>query len=169
MNIVDMCRREKELTLDFQLNIDKWETCDPNVKQIVSGPWKNIKFLNMDGTGINEDIDKVPNDKGGVYLFVLKPNIIPNIHIYLMYIGRARKQRNFSLQKRCRSYLWDNRVNIAYMREMWGKELYFYYLELDDDDIIKKVERELIRVIIPPCNSAIPDQYVSYMPETAAF
>ena len=35
MSVVDMCRREKELTLDFQLNIDKWDTIDCAVKEIV--------------------------------------------------------------------------------------------------------------------------------------
>lgn len=169
MNVVDMCRREKELTLDFQLNIDKWKTIDPNIKNIVSRQWKNIKFLNQNGTGINEEIDTVPDDKGGVYIFMLKPEIIPDLHMYLMYIGRVRKRSGFSLQKRCRSYFRDDRVKIAYMREMWGEELYFYYLPLEDDDVIERVERELIRVIIPPCNSQIPDQYVTYMSKTAAF
>lgn len=169
MNVVDMCRREKELTLDFQLNIDKWKTVNPDIKSIVSKPWKSIKFLNLNGTGINKEIDTVPDDKGGVYVFVLRPGIIPDIHMYILYIGRARKKNGFSLQRRCRSYLKDDRVKIAYMREMWGEKLYFYYLPLDDDDMIECVERELIRVIIPPCNSQIPDQYVTYMPETAAF
>ena len=34
--IVDMCKREKELTLDFQLNIDKWDTVNQEIKDIVS-------------------------------------------------------------------------------------------------------------------------------------
>ena len=73
------------------------------------------------------------------------------------------------MRKRCKSYVTDDRVKIAYMREMWGDELYFYYMPLDDDALIERVERELIRVIIPPCNSQIADQYVSYMPGTSAF
>ena len=56
-----------------------------------------------------------------------------------------------------------------YMREMWGKDLYFYYLPIRDDRIVEKVENELIRVIIPPCNSQIPDQYVQIMPDQDAF
>ena len=35
MNTVDMCRREKELTLDFVLNIDKWKTVNLEVQQLV--------------------------------------------------------------------------------------------------------------------------------------
>ncbi len=168
MNVVDMCKREKELTLNIVLNIDKWKTIDPEVKTIVSEHWDYIKFLNEDGT-INNEIDKVPNDKGGIYIFLLKPEIIPEMHMYIMYIGRVRKKKGFSLRKRCKSYVTDDRVKIAYMREMWGDELYFYYMPLDDDALIERVERELIRVIIPPCNSQIADQYVSYMPGTSAF
>lgn len=55
------------------------------------------------------------------------------------------------------------------MRELWGEQLYFYYYPLDDDEIIERVERELIRVIIPPCNSQIPEQYINYLPATNAF
>ena len=169
MNMVDMCRREKELTLDFVLNIDKWKTIDPKIKQLVSGQWESIKFMNEDCTGINKDIDKVPNDKGGIYVFLLKPENIPNLHTYIMYIGRVRRKNGFSLQRRCKEYLSDDRVKIAYMRELWGEELYFYYFPLDDDELIERVERELIRVIIPPCNSQIPDQYITYLPATDAF
>lgn len=168
MNVVDMCKREKELTLNIVLNIDKWKTIDPEIKTIVSEHWDYIKFLNEDGT-INDEIDKVPNDKGGIYIFLLKPEIIPEMHMYIMYIGRVRKKKGFNLRKRCKSYVTDDRVKIAYMREMWGDELYFYYMPLDDDALIERVERELIRVIIPPCNSQIADQYISYMPGTSAF
>ena len=169
MNTVDMCRREKELTLDFVLNIDKWKTVNLEVQQLVSGHWEFIKFLNDDCTVINKDISKVPNDKGGIYVFLLKPEVIPTLHTYIMYIGRVRKKQGFSLQRRCKEYLTDNRVKIAYMREMWGEELYFYYFPLEDDALIERVERELIRVIIPPCNTQIPDQYISYLPSTSAF
>lgn len=154
--IVDMCCRSKILTLPFELNIDKWSTVSEDIKEFVSSGWQNIKFLNEDGTDINEDIINVPDDCGGVYLFLLKPDIIPGLHRYIMYIGRARRRKSFSLRKRCMSYLKDTRPLIASMRELWGNELYFFYLPIEDDDIISKVEEELIRVIIPPCNSRIP-------------
>ena len=86
-----------------------------------------------------------------------------------MYIGRVRRKKEFSLRKRCKEYLGDTRPRVVYMREMWGKDLYFYYLPLDKDDTIEMVERELIRVIIPPCNTQIPDQYVQVLPKTSAF
>lgn len=157
--IVDMCCRSKVLTLPFELNIDKWATISADVKEAISTEWQNIKFLNEDGTKINEDIINVPDDCGGVYLFLLKPDIITNLHRYIMYIGRAKRGNNFSLRKRCRSYLNDTRPLVVSMIELWGKELYFFYLPLDNDDFIDKVEEELLRVIIPPCNSQIPYHY----------
>lgn len=54
------------------------------------------------------------------------------------------------------------------MMSCWGKELYLFYLPIkDSDDFIDQVERELIRVIIPPCNSNIPDHYI--LPEEKCF
>ena len=102
-------------------------------------------------------------------MFLLKPEIIPGMHRYIMYIGRVRKKKGFSLRKRCKEYINDDRVQIMYMREMWGDKLYFYYLPLDNDEDIEKIERELIRVIIPPCNTEIPDRYVSFKQSTSAF
>lgn len=168
-NIVDMCKREKELTQEFQLNIDKWSEVDDDVKKTVSVGWQNIKFLNDEGDKINEKISEVPDDMGGVYVFLLRPDIIPNMHRYIMYIGRARRRIEYSLRKRCKEYINDTRPLVAYMREVWGKELYFYYLPIPDDELIEKVEEELIRVIIPPCNTQIPDRFVSHMPKKSAF
>ena len=157
--LVDMCSRSKILTLSFELNIDKWETVSEDVKRAVSTGWQNIKFLNDAGTNINKKIVNVPNDRGGIYLFLLKPDIITGLHRYIMYIGRARRGKNFSLRKRCRSYLTDTRPLVAPMIELWGKDLYFYYLPIDDDALVSQVEEELLRVIIPPCNSQIPYHY----------
>ena len=166
MSIVDMCRRKKELTIDFELNIDKWKTMNEDVKNVVSEKWYSVKFLNEAGNDLNGEIKNIPNDKGGVYVFLLKPDLISNIHLYIMYIGRARRKNEYSLRKRCREYLKDNRPEVAYMRETWGEYL---YLPIDDDSVIEEVERELLRVIIPPCNSQIPDRYVEVMPEQKAF
>ncbi len=169
MDTVDMCQRERLYSQIFQLNIEKWYSIDSEIKRIVSNGWKCVKFLNEEGTGINEDIETVPNDSGGVYIFLLKPDIIPVMHRYIMYIGRARRKREYSLRKRCKEYLRDTRPYVRYMRATWGKELFFCYLPIDNDETIEKVERELVRVIVPPCNSYIPDRYVDIRPEQSAF
>jgi len=165
--IVDMCMRHKILTYNFELNIDRWNDFNEDLRKIVSQEWKMIKYLNEDGTQLNMEIEKVPDNMGGVYIFLVKPEIIPQVHLYIMYIGRARKRNDYSLRKRCKDYFRDNRPKIATMRELWGPYLYFRYLELPDDETIVAVERELLRVIIPPCNSQIPDYHE--MPTKAAF
>lgn len=156
--IVDMCRREKETQVMFSLNLDKWRDFDDDVRRIVGLGWKTIKFLDNDGN-LSSDFEIMPADKGGIYIFVLNPDIVPNIHTYIMYIGRAQLTANKNLKKRCKEYFKDMRPKIAMMRETWGKELYIQYLPLGDNETIKKVERELIRVIIPPFNDQIPDLY----------
>jgi len=154
--------------LPFELDIDKWNTISEEVKSAVSSGWKSIKYLNDDGTAINDDIKKLPNNRGGIYIFLLKPDKIPLMHRYIMYIGRARRANSFSLRKRCSTYFTDTRPKVYRMIKRWGSELYLYYLPINDsDDFIKKVERELLRVIIPPCNSDIPDHYV--MPDEDLF
>ncbi len=167
MNSIDMCairNREKVLTKEFILHVDKWDSMDEDIKRIVSGGWSNIKYLNDDGK-LNPEIANLPNDKGGIYIFLLSPDIVSGLHRYIMYVGRARRQKDFSLQKRCRHYIKDTRPLVAEMVGNWGRYLYLYYLPLDSDDEITKVERELNRVIIPPCNSQIPEQYVEISSE----
>lgn len=157
---VDIFQKSKLLTLAFELNIDKWDTMSETVKAAVSSGWQSIKYLNEEGTGVNSEIAQIPNDCGGIYIFLLKPDKIPQLHRYIMYIGRARRASNFSLRQRCARYINDSRPKVADMMSCWGKELYLFYLPINDsDDFIDQVERELIRVIIPPCNSDIPDHY----------
>lgn len=165
---VDIFQRSKALTLPFELNIDKWATMNEEIFNFVSSGWQSIKYLNDEGTGLNTEISTVPDDCGGVYLFLLKPDLIPSLHRYIMYIGRARRKDSYSLRERCRTYINDERPLVADMMEQWGKKLYLYFLPINEsDDFIDKVERELIRVIIPPCNTNIPDHYT--MPSTPLF
>lgn len=165
---VDIFEESLLFQLPFELNINKWNTMDDDIKRYVSSGWKSIKYLNDEGTAINKDISKVPNNSGGIYIFLLKPEVIPQMHRYIMYIGRAHRGGNYSLRKRCSTYFTDDRPKVARMIKRWGKELYLFYLPIQDsDDFIDKVERELIRVIIPPCNSQIPDHYT--LPEQDLF
>lgn len=158
----------EDISTKFGLNIDKWDTMKETVKAAISSGWQSIKYLNEEGTGVNPEIKQIPNDCGGIYVFLLKPDKIPQLHRYIMYIGRARRASNFSLRQRCAQYINDSRPKVADMMSCWGKELYLFYLPIkDSDDFIDQVERELIRVIIPPCNSNIPDHYI--LPEEKMF
>ena len=71
-------------------------------------------------------------------------------------MGRVQLTQYQNLRKRLREYVTDTRGDIEFMRETWGKELYIRYLPLTDNNLIKSLEKELIRVIVPPCNTDYP-------------
>ncbi len=157
---IDMCCAVDSHTVSFVLNPQNiWNSFDPTLNDITkSGAWKEVKFLNNEGTDLNDQISQiVPTNKGGVYVFVIKGGIIPNSHEYIMYIGRVQSTPYQNLRKRFREYYTDNRPFIRKMRIIWGRDLYIRFLPLTDNEIIKKIETELIRVIIPPCNDDVPE------------
>lgn len=168
MELFDMCCKIKTHTLPFVLNPDgEWDTFDPHYQTILDNAWQEVKFLNETGDQLNNAIRTIPNDTGGIYTFIIKPNIISDIHLYIAYIGRVQSTTTQNLRKRIREYFRDTRPLVMLMREMWGKYLYVRYLPLTDNDYIKGLEEELIRVILPPCNDQYPGVY--NLAKTAAF
>ena len=117
-----------------------------------------VKLLDNDGAK-NPKLSTIPNDKGGIYLFLAKTHILPESHLYLMYIGRAHKTQYQNLRKRCSEYSAKTmRPKIKRMIEQWGQYLYIRYLPLDDNTKIDKIEAELINKILPPFNDEIPNK-----------
>lgn len=155
--VFDMCNSIKTNSIHFVLNPnDCWQTFNTDFLTIVNSKWNEIKFLNEDCTRISDQISTVPNNMGGIYIFFLRPDIIPCIHKYILYIGRVKYTANQNLRKRFREYVDDKRSDIDFMRETWGKDLYIMYLPLTDNCLIDKLEKELIRTIVPPCNTDYP-------------
>lgn len=154
----DMCKAIKINSLHFVLNPqDCWHTMDEKFNSIINcDEWKEIKFMNDTATSINEMIETVPTDKGGIYIFFLRPDIVPVVHKYILYVGRVQFTQHQNLRKRFREYVTDSRGDIEFMRETWGKDLYIRYLPLTDNELIKSLEKELIRIIVPPCNTDYP-------------
>ncbi len=86
--VFDMCSEIQTHNLTFVLNPDEiWTTFNSKFKEITEkGDWHEVKFLNDDASDLNNDIKNVPNNCGGIYIFILKGNIIPNSHIYIFCI-----------------------------------------------------------------------------------
>ena len=144
----------------FIINPEFWENIDTDVKSLIDTDWSEVKFF-KDTKEPNEQINTIPNDRGGIYLFIIKPNYIPDTHLYIMYVGRARNTKNQNLRKRCKDYYSEsNRPKVKRLLERWWKYIYIKYLPLDDNDIIDKVEEELINAIVPPCNDKIPNKKI---------
>lgn len=149
----------------FTLNPKFWEDFDQNMKKSLysSFQWNEIKFLD-ENKELHKNINNVPTDFGGIYLFVAKPNILSDAHYYLLYVGRARKTNNQNLRKRCKEYFneikKEKRPLIHRMLNTWGDYLYIRYIPLADNDEINRIEAELINRLLPPFNYEIPDKKI---------
>jgi hypothetical protein len=114
--------------------------------------WHRVRFSESSAAD-------VPNDKRGVYTFVAVPGIAdhPACH-YLLYVGMVYDS---DFRTRFRSYLQEGRKSkprdhIRLMIERWPDHLWFYYAELANGSIIKKLEGDLITAYLPPHNRSWP-------------
>jgi excinuclease UvrABC nuclease subunit len=124
--------------------------------------WQTIKYLNDDATELHHDLSKVPNNKGGLYLFSIRCNILPGISSYPVYVGRAQLTKGQNLRKRTREYFTkfareDERPLITKMIKYWGKELHLSFIEVEDNNEIIDFEKKLINSLLLPFNNQIPD------------
>ena len=148
-------------TVRFKLCPRNWELFSlassiPNISE-----WNEVKFLGIDSE-LHSEMDSIPADVGGIYLFIIKANVLDNTSDYLVYIGRAQLTDSVNLKKRCRHYLSeyksdDPRPKIKSMISKWGDHLYIRYFTLADNDLIISLEKELINVLLPPFCDEIPD------------
>jgi len=149
-------------TIKFTLSPTLWQDADEINTYFDKLTIHSIKFFNDDCTEINEKITTLPNNKGGIYFFILKNDVLPNLSSHIMYIGRAHLTSHQNLRKRCREYFTKyykdhtERPHINNMLNIWNKHLYLYYIELTDNDEIDMIEKKLINNIIPPFNHDIP-------------
>jgi hypothetical protein len=162
MQEIDVVGTIPESIIRFMLNTAWWDSFNSYVRSIISQPqsWYEVKLLAPNGER-NPLLGTIPKDKGGIYLFLAKPDILPESCLYLMYVGRAHMSATENLRKRCSQYPTEKkRPKIKRMVEQWGQYLYIRYLPLDDNGIIDKVEDELVNKILPPFNDKIPDKEI---------
>lgn len=156
--------RNKIVKLELASNL--WGTFDVGILSILhSTEWRTFKYFD-ERYNINKEIEDVDNTKGGIYIFYISPEIIPERQRVLMYVGRAHITQSQNIRKRIseyKGYLSDGypRPRITTMLKEWGQYLYCSYITFDDNDMIDKIEKELINKLIPPCNSEIPDITIS--------
>lgn len=163
MDILDMCDAVKLHRVPLVLNPDgEWDKFPSHLKKLVEQPWMGFKYFVDETNRISPEISKVPNDCGGIYSFLIKPNVIPDIHLYLAYIGRAKKTKYQNLRKRISEYAREKeRLKIVNMKRFWSPYLYVQYLPLplESNECIDELEKELIKAILPPFNDEYPDTY----------
>ena len=111
---------------------------------------------------LSDETNRIPNDCGGIYVYVIVSPIIPNGGNYLMYIGKATKTESENLRARVRTYKKQfgekyNRSKLHTMFTKWGEYVYVYYLPMKSSAAdIKEIEDRLIAAYgRPPCNKEI--------------
>jgi excinuclease UvrABC nuclease subunit len=150
---------------EFKLYPPLWDSFDIPFEIMNSLSWKEHKFLNEAGDDFSDEIKNLPNDKGGIYIFIIKSRVLPTVSEYLAYIGRAQLTENHSLRIRCRKYLNEylkdkERPKITRMIEFFKNHLFLRYAEINDNNLIIDLEAKLINSILPPFNDKIPDKRI---------
>lgn len=122
--------------------------------------FKCIKLIE-DGS-FTRNLSKIPTKHGGIYVYCIEPQVIPNCGCYVMYIGKATKTPNENLRQRVQSYskfLTDSttRPRLYRLFSKWGDYIYVHYLSVNaNGDIITALEDRLIGAFAkPPCNAEV--------------
>lgn len=148
--------------ITYYLYNKHWDRYDLKEVNLNFANWTTIKYLNSNGSSLNNDTSKLPNDSGGLYMFSINCPIISGMTQYPVYIGRALLSEGENLRARCRSYFTkyarsDERPMITTMFKYWKKELMLSFLPLADNSDIIDYEKRLINALILPFNDFIPD------------
>jgi len=127
--------------------------------------WKRVKMMDENGD-LSDETNKIPTTHGGIYLYSIMPNVIPECGCYIMYIGMASKTTSANLRQRVRSYKKQfgdeyTRARIHNLFVRWGKYVYVHYLPVaSNNESIEELEDRLIACFVPPCNPDIRDANV---------
>lgn len=128
--------------------------------------WIKIKYLNADANAVNAEVENVPNNSGGLYMFYVKCEIISGITEYPLYVGRAQFTEHQDLRKRVKEYFQkyarnNERPRITKMFKYWASDLHLAYLPLDENDGINELEKQFINSLLLPMNTKIPNMEIS--------
>lgn len=151
----------------------QWEEASSKVKTSIQNlTWSDyIKYIDSEGN-VSKELDVLPNDAGGLYLFFIQGTTIPFSEKYLAYIGRAKYTSTENIRKRVKRYLWESnqkqcRPKIARLFRLWKDYLYIRFCSCTDNDLITAGESTLINAILPPFNSDLPEKICFKEPQKA--
>jgi len=147
--------------MTFILSPELWEKFNLEGINVDYSKWARVKMMDAEKE-LSDETNRIPNDCGGIYVYVIVSPVIPNGGNYLMYIGKATKTENENLRARVRAYKKQfgekyNRSKLHAMFTKWGEYVYVYYLPMKSSATdIKEIEDRLIAAYgRPPCNKEI--------------
>lgn len=146
-----------------------WERFNfADLENVDFSKWQSIKLMNDDGTAFSENVDQIPTDSGGIYVYSIVPGLIPGCGTYIMYIGMASKSTSENLRYRVKSYqkfIYEqySRERIHRLFAKWGKYVHVYFLPVNaSKEVIFELETRLIGSFVPPCNADIRAKAVKH-------
>lgn len=145
--------------MTFILSPELWEKFNLEGINVDYSKWARVKMMDADKE-LSDETNRIPNDCGGIYVYVIVSPIIPNGGNYLMYIGKATKTESENLRARVRTYKKQfgekyNRSKLHTMFTKWGEYVYYLPMKSSAADI-KEIEDRLIAAYgRPPCNKEI--------------
>lgn len=159
-NMNDLCALlERNFKFEISMNPIQWNNFE-NFLEISEADWRKIKYYDKLGNK-SEELSKIPADKGGIYIYYIKPEGIPlDNYCCIMYVGRAHfGEKTQNLKKRINSYdteardQYKGRATIRQLFRRYREYLYVMYIAIEGNDNIDRMERELTMAIVPPANS----------------
>lgn len=149
-------------TVPYKLNQNLWIRYDLAAIDLSFANWTTIKYLNDAGDDFSDEINLVPKNVGGLYMFSIKCPILPGLSDFPAYIGRAQLTQGQNLRKRCKEYRNkfardDERPKITTLFNYWARELFLSFIPIAENDAIIDYEKKLINCLLLPFNDEIPD------------
>jgi hypothetical protein len=178
----DLVDHIRATTQDFSLPTVLWADFKQSYYNYLSNArkWKSFKFYS-DGA-VSQRINKISNARGGIYLFIVDPSIVPNGQRFLFYVGKATLTPNTNLRTRVKAYKSicldpenSNRAGISMMFHYWRDYIYCQYIEVPDDlsidgsrgnELIGLLEKEIYGKLNLPINVSLDG--VEHGPEIRA-
>lgn len=156
---IDIVQDLQLMTWPFCLSTELWENYENRRSEIDFKNLNKIKYF--DGETLSEEINILPTDKGGVYIYVLENSVLECAGSYIMYVGRARKTNAENLRARAKSHYskyvrHEENERLEKLFDKWKKYVYLLYLPLEGNPEIDLAEKELILALTPPCNKDYP-------------
>ncbi len=158
---IDVVQNLQSMTWPFCLSTELWRKCTNDSFVVDLNHMKKIKYFADNSNKLSKEVDNLPNDSGGVYIYSIENGILPFLGSYIMYVGRARKTNSENLRARAKSHFnqykrHEENERLERLFDNWEQYVYFSYLPLDQNGMIDLVEDQLIMALTPPCNKEYP-------------
>lgn len=159
---IDVVRSLGDMIWSFCLSTELWEIYSGESHDIDFSKMKKIQYFDGGALKLSDNIKKIPNKTGGIYIYTLENPLVPGNGRYIMYVGRALYTKYENLRIRARSHFnqykrGDENERLTRLYDDWANYVYLLYIPIDGgNDVIKHVEEELIVALTPPCNKDYP-------------